>query len=125
MEFGRENRLEATLDIPKQLRTLSPRASLQLARITQEALTNVRKHARASHVWVTLHGDDQGVELRVRDDGIGFSDTTGNANDLMKHHGLTIMRERVESIGGTLEVTGSPEGGTVVKVAVPRERGRA
>ncbi len=124
-EFGRENRLEATLDIPKQMGALSPRASLQLARIAQEALANVRKHARASHVWVTLFGDDQGVVLRVRDDGIGVSSTTGNANDLMKHHGLTIMRERVESIGGTLELTGSPEGGTVVKAAVPRERGSA
>ena len=123
-EFGQANHVEATLDLPKQVRGLSPRTSLQLARIAQEALTNVRKHAHANHVWVTLQGDDQGVELRVRDDGIGLSDTSGTAEDLMKHHGLTIMRERAESLGGTLEVTRSPEGGTVVRVAVPQERGK-
>ena len=95
---------------------LAPEAELQLLRIAQESLTNVRKHASARHAWVTLRfGLDQ-VELSISDDGRGFDPRLPRGR---QHVGLTGMRERVHSLGGTLTLATSPGQGTRLTVTVP------
>jgi two-component system NarL family sensor kinase len=91
------------------------RAEAELYRIAQEALTNVRKHAGATHVEVTLRGTPAGATLSVRDDGVGFDPS--NVGD--ERHGLVGMRERARLAGGSMRVTSRPGRGTTVSVRVP------
>jgi two-component system sensor histidine kinase DegS len=98
---------------------LSPPAGLQIFRFIQEALTNVRKHARAREVTVTLTsiGSDQ-LRIMVADDGQGFvpdNQRNGKARPL----GLTSMRERIEALGGAFEVNSQPSSGTQVTATIP------
>jgi signal transduction histidine kinase len=98
---------------------LEPAAQLQLLRISQEALTNVRKHAGAQHVVIQLTLDANRVSLVVEDDGHGF-DAGSATTEGAPHFGLEIMRERAEAIGGTLAVVSETGRGTRVTVSVPR-----
>ncbi len=95
---------------------IGPRASVALFRILQEAMLNVRKHAKADHVWITLGCAGGGqVELRIRDDGAGFDP----ASPIRRHFGLLTMRERAEALGGGLDITTEPGGGTELRIVVP------
>jgi len=87
-------------------------------RVVQEALQNVRKHAAAANASVAtrLEGADWIVE--VRDDGRGF-DPAAVAARGRRNYGLQFMRERAELIGATLDVRSRPDGGTVVRLAIP------
>jgi signal transduction histidine kinase len=98
-------------------RPLSPDAEVTLLRVTQEALANVRKHARAGRVALTLSYMDGEAALDVRDDGVGFMGVDG----LGPNGGLGLrgMRERVEALGGRLAVESAPGTGTTVAVTVP------
>jgi signal transduction histidine kinase len=105
--------------MPDGGRRLSPLAELQLLRIVQESLTNVRKHAGASRVWITLApAADTELRVTVRDDGAGF-DADAPPHRGRQHFGLLIMRERAESLGGTLTVTTAPGAGTTIAVTLP------
>jgi signal transduction histidine kinase len=98
---------------------LEPAAQMQLLRISQEALTNVRKHAGAQHVVIQLTFDADRVSLVVEDDGHGFDAGPATAEGA-PHFGLEMMRERAESIGGTLAVVSETGRGTRVAVSVLR-----
>lgn len=122
------DQFEERHEIPVALRTdespnrLSSLAAFQLFRLIQEALTNVRKHAGAREATVTLTSDGPDL-LRavVADDGRGFAagrERSGEARPL----GLTSMRERVEAIGGTFEVSSQPGSGTQVIAIIPVSR---
>jgi signal transduction histidine kinase len=87
----------------------SPPAALAVYRIMQEALNNVAKHAGATRVEVTLTLRDDGLTLRVADDGRGFAPSGAPAG-----RGLTGMRERAEAFGGTVAVQSQPQTGTAV-----------
>jgi two-component system, NarL family, sensor histidine kinase DegS len=124
------DQFEERHQIPTSLRTddaadrLPPLAALQLFRLVQEALTNVRKHAGAHETTVTLtsNGPDQ-LRVVIADDGQGFtpgSQRNGKARPL----GLTSMRERVEALGGTFQVTSQPGSGTHVTATIPIPRTR-
>jgi len=99
---------------------LAPAAEVQLLRIIQEALTNVRKHAQATQAWVRFEVEDGWVRVTVADNGRGFDPQVVRANSGL-HFGLQNMRERAESVGGTFEIGPSPEGGTQVVVRMPLE----
>jgi len=86
-------------------------------RILQEALTNIAKHARASHVRLLLEEQGQGVHAVVTDDGRGF--LVGEAQVAPGHIGLTSLRERVELAGGWCQIESQPGAGTRVEVWVP------
>lgn len=86
-------------------------------RIAQEALTNVRKHARASFVEVSLRTEGSGTRVRIRDDGRGFDPE--RIAPRPGHLGLPDMRERAELAGGWLRVTSAPGAGTVVEFWIP------
>jgi two-component system nitrate/nitrite sensor histidine kinase NarX len=92
-------------------RSLPPKAEVQLLRVVQEALTNVRKHAGASIVRIELRDGDGTPMLSVTDDGSGF-DPTSVVASLTGGFGLRSMRERVELMGGTLDVHTAPGDGT-------------
>jgi len=124
----------AILDAVEQMRTLTGipiGASLDadadvlgagkqtvVLRVVQEALQNVRKHATASTASVAtrIEGEDWVVE--VRDDGRGFEPGTVAAPS-RRNYGLQFMRERADLIGARLDVRSQPDGGTVVRVAIP------
>jgi signal transduction histidine kinase len=90
-----------------------------LYRITQEALANVRKHARAEHVRITLAEDDDGYRVLVHDDGVGF-DLAETADPSLGHIGLTSMRERASLAGGWVRIDSGGGDGTVVEAWIPR-----
>ncbi|MEW5990431.1 MAG: ATP-binding protein [Chloroflexota bacterium] len=92
-------------------RSLPPKAEVQLLRVVQEALTNVRKHAAASTVRIELRDVEGTPVLSVTDDGMGFDPTSVRAS-LAGGFGLRSMRERVELLGGTLDVHTAPGDGT-------------
>ena len=97
---------------------LEETAELVVYRVVQEALTNIAKYARASHVWVSLTTYDAQVEVSVRDDGIGFDTNTQPSSA----HGLVGMRFRVESEGGTLAVVSAPGQSTLIRVTLPESK---
>jgi signal transduction histidine kinase len=91
-----------------------------LFRITQEALTNVVRHAHASTVHVTLRVHDHAVYLTVLDDGSGFEGPATTWTGPERHGlGLLGMRERVTTLGGEMSVESEPGRGTAITVTVP------
>jgi signal transduction histidine kinase len=89
-------------------------------RVAQEALTNVVKHANASHADLSLYHRNGSVVLEVRDNGVGFD--VSKLDELLGggHFGLASMRERVEMAGGAWLVESHPGGGTCIRAEVPR-----
>jgi nitrate/nitrite-specific signal transduction histidine kinase len=97
--------------------TFSPIAELHLLRIVQEALTNVRRHARATRAWVRLSTDGGVVTVSVRDNGVGFD--RERLPGQRSQFGLQTMRERAEAIGAIFEIRSREGEGTEVTVRVP------
>ncbi len=91
-------------------------AALCLYRVAQEALGNVARHARAGHVTVALRRADDGCELEVRDDGVGFEPEARRGGPSLGH---ASMRERVWLVGGRLDIRSAPGRGTSVSARVP------
>jgi signal transduction histidine kinase len=120
-QFGVRTGVEATVTLAgEDGPDLGPAAELQLLRIAQEALANVRKHARATRVTVRLWQAEARWHLEVRDDGRGFDPATPLPPG-QQHFGLPIMRERAESLGGTFAVRSAPGAGTVVLAVIPAD----
>jgi signal transduction histidine kinase len=86
-------------------------------RLVQEALTNAVKHANASHVTVSVQEEDDEIQIAIRDDGEGFDQSTPTSG-----RGLTGMRERIELIGGEIEVSSKPGEGTEISARVPLQK---
>jgi signal transduction histidine kinase len=102
----------------------SPESRAVLYRVALEALTNVRKHARAASVDVTLERRGEGVAVRVRDDGQGFEVSGQEDAPEGGHIGLLSMRERAEAAGGRFALTSAPGEGTTVDFWMPDRNGR-
>ncbi len=114
-------REETGLDCTLENRLLSeppPQTRLALYRIIQEAVTNVRKHAEASSVTVTLDERDGGTLVRVADDGQGLPAGNGSGSR-PGHLGLSAMREQAEMARGRFQVWSRPGTGTTIEVWVP------
>ena len=122
-EFSSNNGIPVEFGVSRPFAQLSPVAELQLLRIAQEALTNVRRHAMASGVELTLSNTGDEVEMIVKDNGKGF-----NLEELEQYtpgyHGLNIIKERAEGLGGNLFITTAPGQGTEVKINLPAEKVR-
>lgn len=102
-----------------------PMVKLNLFRIVQEALTNVEKHAHAKTVWLRLAVEGDFAVLRIRDDGRGFDpNASTTAKKKRRGIGLTNLRERVASVGGTYEVLSVPKQGTTIIVRVPYSKAK-
>jgi signal transduction histidine kinase len=103
---------------------LPPELAADLFYITQEAVTNVGKHAEASTASISLRSFEGDVELRVMDDGGGFGEVDPLAPGEPGHLGLASMRERAELLDGTLTLESSERGTKlVVRVPLTRKRG--
>ncbi len=111
-EFGIQTGIDGQVSAAGET-SLSPLIETQAVRIVQEALTNVRKHARASQVRVNLRADGGFLTIGITDNGVGL---TAERNG---HFGLQMMRERAESVGGSLDVISLPGQGTRVLARVP------
>lgn len=98
--------------------TFAPAVELQLIRIVQESLTNIRKHAHASHATVRFAANDGHAEMRIEDDGRGF-DPAHIARGDWPQFGLQSMRERAESVGGAFVIVSTPHIGTQIVVQIP------
>ncbi|HEV8698404.1 MAG TPA: sensor histidine kinase [Candidatus Limnocylindrales bacterium] len=97
---------------------LDDRQRTVVLRVAQEALQNVRKHAGASTVSVVSDVADDGWTLEIRDDGRGFDLGTVAARG-RRNFGMQVMHERAELIGARFDVRSRPDGGTVVRLAIP------
>jgi two-component system nitrate/nitrite sensor histidine kinase NarX len=97
---------------------LTSTVQVQLFRIVQEALSNVRKHASAKQVDVSLSVTRGVLEIHVQDDGRGF-DSKALLEQKQPRMGLEIMRERIVGLHGKLDLESRPGGGMTVRVAVP------
>jgi PAS domain S-box-containing protein len=102
-------------------RTLHPNVQRTLLRICQESLVNVRKHARASNVDVTLAFHPEAVGLEVRDDGIGYDRNKNRPVSDTGGFGITGMEQRTRLLNGTLDITPRDGGGTTVQVRLPTQ----
>jgi signal transduction histidine kinase len=114
--FGAESGLPAKVTVAGRPRSMPANYEVVLLRATQEALANVRKHAAAKAVRVTLSFPPDGpgsATLEVADDGRGFDPLAATG------YGLRGMGSRVEQVGGTLEISSTVGGGTSVRILVP------
>ena len=123
LDFGLRNNISIDFAAPDGARavTLAPLAEVQLMRVIQEALTNVRKHARAQRAWVMLARRGTRLVVSIQDDGQGFDMDAVLKGQNRKSFGLTTMQERATGIGGFLDVQTQIGGGTRISVSVPCE----
>jgi signal transduction histidine kinase len=120
--WSEESGIAADITVTGTPRSLSPEIEATLFRTAQEALANVRKHARASRVALTLSYMGDTVALDARDDGVGFDplQTATEARDRTSGgFGLKGMRERVEQAGGSLSIESAPGEGSTLAVELP------
>ena len=101
-------------------RPLPPRLgrdrTITIFRILQEALTNITRHAHASHVEITLSSDDEKTQLIVSDNGIGMrTDYAPDVDSL----GIMSMCERASALGGRVNINNGNNGGTIVTLEIP------
>jgi len=111
--------IEAKMVTTGNVYPLPPQVEVTLLRAAQEALANVRKHAQATRVTVTLSYMDDLVVLDVQDNGLGFEVTWPPTAEAKRGLGLLGIRERVEQLGGTLLIESTPGQGTTLVVEIP------
>jgi two-component system sensor histidine kinase DegS len=130
-EFQEDTGTHVEMDTTRLTERLPAPLEVALFRIVQEALTNVRKHARAKRVSIGLAKEDGKVVVSVQDDGVGFEKQTApprSSGDLILrggwripagHFGLIGIQERVTQLGGRLDLTSAPGQGTTLRVEIP------
>nr|NLI50237.1 sensor histidine kinase [Propionibacterium sp.] len=120
-ELAAQTGAEVTLDVDPALPRLATAVEVALLRVAQGALANVRRHAAATRVRVTVTRAEDRVRLDVVDDGVGFEPATALAAGptLAGGYGLRAMRTRLAELGGGLAVESEPGHGTAVSVTVP------
>ncbi|MCA9992534.1 MAG: PAS domain-containing protein [Anaerolineales bacterium] len=118
LRFGQQYSLQVELDTPPELETqsLGFPVEVQLLRLIQEALSNVRKHAAAQRVQIRFTLTDDQVAVTIADNGRGFDPTLAQQTD---GFGLQAMGERAATLGGTLEIHSQPGAGTQITVRAP------
>lgn len=113
--IAEEEPLQVTVQADDVDEQLPNEAKLTIFRITQEALRNIRRHARAKNVQIAFVQEHAGVSVMIKDDGKGFNPDQSHPG----HFGLQYMRERVEACGGTFQVVSAQGQGTEVRVNFP------
>jgi signal transduction histidine kinase len=98
---------------------LAPAVETALYRIMQEGLTNIAKHAAATHVDLQLWRDDERVHGLLRDDGRGFAVEPMMGQTRPRGLGLLGIQERLEALGGTLQISSAPGQGTTLQITLP------
>ena len=121
-QFSRDFGIPTELVVAPEMNEqgLDSQARVQLIRIVQEGLANVRKHAQASTVQVVFALSAGRIQVRIEDNGVGF-DVAGFFRAEGHRFGLRSMRDRAEGIGGTFQILSAPGRGTRVIVEIPCE----
>jgi two-component system, NarL family, nitrate/nitrite sensor histidine kinase NarX len=115
-EFSQHSGLQIHFDYQLEHAPLKPNEEVHCLQIVREALSNVVKHARARNCWLSFAQDAQGtIHITIEDDGVGIEHVDSPAG----HHGLTILRERANSLNGTVGIGARTEGGTRVHLRFP------
>ncbi len=114
---GRQTGLALHYEKTGQSFPVETSAGVHIYRVLQEALNNVSRHSGARDAWISLRFSPDSLELEVEDHGSGFV-----AEKMPRGIGLVAMRERAELIGGTLAVSPRPQGGTKIRLQIPREK---
>ncbi|MBN1376640.1 MAG: response regulator [Dehalococcoidia bacterium] len=121
--FNRENGFRCDFRIVGSMNNLSLIQEVSIYRIILEAMNNIRKHARASHVDLVLKFDLEYASVEIADDGQGFDLSAALNNKVAKSSiGLITMKERAEMLGGRMEVDTAPGNGTKINVTLPVSR---
>lgn len=114
-EYAKRYGIEVFLDIDSSI-SISNEQSLPLFRIMQESLTNIARHAGATHIEIILSKHDNCILFEVSDNGAGITDEQINAR---KSFGIMSMRERATSLGGTFEVSRGENFGSKIMIKFP------
>ncbi|MEM7334511.1 MAG: GAF domain-containing sensor histidine kinase [Chloroflexota bacterium] len=131
--WERQSGITAVFETNGQNENLHPEVEVTLLRGAQEALANIRKHAQASEVQVTLSYLKNVIILDVADNGVGFSvgihadvqrdvrkeNGSGDENYFDGGYGLIAMNERVAELGGEVTIESEPNEGTTVAISIP------
>ncbi len=120
--WAEESGVRVGVTITGQATSLRPEIEVTLLRATQEALANIRKHAQANAVVLTLSYMEDIVALDIQDDGIGFDPHCLPApllGETSGRFGLKVLRERIEQLEGTFTLESTPGAGTTIAVALP------
>ena len=119
-ELERDQKIEMQVEATGIDRELSPEIQIVLFRIAQEALNNIRKHAKASRVTIKVEGGDEHITMTVADDGQGFK-VPERIEDMVSagRLGLMGMYERARLLNGNLQIKSAPGKGTELMVRLP------
>ncbi len=117
-DFAERSGVDCRLDMPRDgsLDELEKSVATAVYRVLQESLTNIGKHARATHAWVVVAREPDGLRVDIEDDGAGIPDDRLAGTRSL---GLKGMRERVLYLGGTVQISRAPRGGTRVAARFP------
>ena len=116
--FQRVSNIRCDLRVDGLPQRFDPDAEVAMFRIAQEAINNIEAHAHAEYAYIRIVWGTRDLHMEIVDDGVGF-DLAGVTQEARTHLGLIGMRERAESIGGTLEIRSRVGEGTRVLVNVP------
>jgi signal transduction histidine kinase len=118
--LNQENGLNIQITVFGKEKVIRPESDVMIYRIIQEALNNVKKHSKATDVWVMLKFTTNTCQLKIQDNGIGFS-IPPNAGHFVSEGklGLIGMQQRSEFMGGSFKVQSEPGKGTTISVEVP------
>ena len=119
LRFERQTHVKTHLSIKNEGKELTSAQKLQVIFILQEALSNVRKHAKAQTVMVNIRNMEQ-FEMTIMDDGIGI-DPKVLEERKQSHVGLSIMRERAQKVKAHIEIESELDQGTTVRLILPKE----
>ncbi|MBL8522932.1 MAG: CHASE3 domain-containing protein [Betaproteobacteria bacterium] len=115
-QFAERTGCPCHLQVPDEDIELSPEQTIALYRVTQEALTNVLKYAKARRIDISLQRSGSNWRLTIADDGVGMD---SNVQHNITSHGITGMRERIGALNGTFAIDGVPGRGTTLVATLP------
>jgi signal transduction histidine kinase len=113
----RQTGVEISYEKPGRHISVRGAAATHIYRIVQEALNNVVRHSGAKRAWVGIHLVDSDLRVDIEDHGAGLQGRSSGTGI-----GLVAMRERAELLGGRIEFLRPADGGTIVRLTVPREK---
>lgn len=117
-QFSRQSSIPVTVQVDGTLDDLPEEHRTCIFRVVQEALTNCTKHAKAKNIRVSVYGQQDGVNLTIQDDGVGFDPE----KPLGAGIGLVGLRERVRELSGSVSIESQVRRGTMLRVRLPVHR---
>jgi len=120
--FTKRTGIPIDIDIPQEIRRLSPDAEVAIFRVLQESLTNVQRHANTPRVRLCIRATENDMKVEIEDYGKGIQTTKSkSAQESVERRGVGMqgMTERIRQLGGRLEITSGPKRGRLVTATIP------